>query len=214
MFKRLFRLSSSGKKKSHVLRDDIEVQPKKSDSKESTTIDDTTTEDVAELKIDSYRMQVVLKFLQNMNSQDLCIFDALSLRTRVIFESFSCNVAEYYDMMKLLFQSFPDFKFVVRGIEEEADRVMVKIQVRGTHTGVPYKATPETPAIPASGAFVQNDPEIFTCIFGEGGTSTRITEIQVKPFGKLSGPMGFYTQLEDHKRKSMSKKDKKQHVHQ
>ncbi|KAL7568330.1 hypothetical protein ACA910_018464 [Epithemia clementina (nom. ined.)] len=219
MFKRLFRASSTasaastastsastttaptkGKKKNAQKHQPVVKGPTTTPTtttlfpKQSSSVDPS---DVAEAKLKSYRVQVVLKFLKNMNNHDFSLFDNLSLRTRVVFEAFSCNVADYYDVVKMLFKSFPDFQFVVRGIEEEGDKVHVRIQVNGTHTGTPYKATPQTPAIAASGAFVQNDPEIFTCIFG-GGTSTRISEIQVHPLGELSGPMGFYTQLLQH----------------
>ncbi|CAB9511021.1 expressed unknown protein [Seminavis robusta] len=145
------------------------------------------------LRVDSKKCAMAKELLQLWNKHDLeGSSKLLSDDFLVVFSDYDLTWKDFSHEVQNLFESFPDFHFDYRMIEERDDVVIVHDLISsGHHTCKPYAFGPCDP-IEASGRLVKNDPETVVCFFDKDG---KCCKHEVIASGEMTGPAGIYTQL-------------------
>lgn len=167
------------------------------------------SEEDRELFIKQLLMSVLDEYFRCFNTRD---WDGMRrlVTPNVQYQFLDCNNnlihemdwSGYRDMLENnMYSSFPDFKNTHLAEKEEmvltrsnnSDYVLQPFQIvaSGTHTGTPFSAVGPCPPIPASGAYIELDPEDACVTFRD----KKICKIEIKGQNDLTGPAGFYTKL-------------------
>jgi predicted ester cyclase len=99
------------------------------------------------------------------------------------------NKEAYVGMIQLIFAAFKDFDYVLNGVREEGDSIIVNGHFEGTHTGDFDLSAMGMGVIPASGKKIVW-PEASTEFNIEGDKIVRI-----KPYGDSGGTEAFFAAL-------------------
>ena len=138
------------------------------------------------------RVDTCKQYIKSVNNHDLAAFRNLVTEDcRFIFANAEFNWKDFAGEFPKLFLAFPDFNLRCTSMEAQDDgTVKLCVFASGHHTGEAYSFGPFEP-IPATGKYVQNDPEEIVISF----QGDKMSMQKIYPQGDITGFGGIYTQL-------------------